>query len=290
MASMTSEWIEVQIHCSLDAGELLALLDDPAVPGAWQEGRTIHLYWPSDRWSPDHLARLRHTLLRLADQGISEPEIVVHSLPDQDWNRQWAASVKPLRVGSRIVIRPSWESVQPAAGQIEIILDPKRAFGTGHHATTSLLLEWLEEDIRGGESVLDVGTGSGLLAMVALRLGAARAHGIDHDPEAIDCAREYAALNGFGPELSLRCDTLAGKDPHDLVLANLDRRTLLDLAEPLAGSTGGTLLVSGLLLEQRNDIVDAFAQAGLYVGRQRDREGWLALEFTRAESCEGAGR
>ena len=290
MASMTSEWIEVQIQCSLDAGELLALLDDPAMPGAWQEGRTIHLYWPSDRWSPDHLARLRQTLLQLANQGQSEPEIVVHSLPDQDWNRQWAASVKPLRVGTRIVIRPSWENVEPAAGQIEIILDPKRAFGTGHHATTSLLLEWLEEDIRGGESVLDVGTGSGLLAMVALRLGAARASGIDYDPDAIDCAREYAALNGFGPELSLRCDTLAGEAPHDLVLANLDRRTLLDLAEPLAGSTGGTLLVSGLLLEQRNDIVEAFAQAGLYAGRQRDREGWLALEFTRAESCEGAGR
>ena len=151
MASMTSEWIEVQIQCSLDAGELLALLDDPAVPGAWQEGRTIHLYWPSDRWSPDHLARLRQTLLRLADQGQSEPEIVVHSLPDQDWNCQWAASVKPLRVGTRIVIRPSWENVEPAVGQIEIILDPKRAFGTGHHATTSLLLEWLEEDIRGGQ-------------------------------------------------------------------------------------------------------------------------------------------
>ena len=215
---------------------------------------------------------------------------MVHSLPDQDWNRQWAASVKPLRVGTRIVIRPSWEKVELAAGQIEIILDPKRAFGTGHHATTSLLLEWLEEDIRGGESVLDVGTGSGLLAMVALRLGAARASGIDYDPDAIDCAREYAALNGFGPELSLRCDTLAGEAPHDLVLANLDRRTLLDLAERLADSTGGTLLVSGLLLDQRNDLVEAFARAGLYAGRQRDREGWLALEFTRAESCEGAGR
>ena len=84
------------------------------------------------------------------------------------------------------------------AHQIEIILDPKQAFGTGHHATTCMLLEWLEGDvIHGGETVLDVGTGGGLLAMVALRLGAVQAVGIDPDPEAIDCAHEYASVNGF---------------------------------------------------------------------------------------------
>jgi ribosomal protein L11 methyltransferase len=220
-------------------------------------------------------------------QGTAEPEIVVHSLPDQDWNRQWAQLVKPLRVGQRIVIRPSWETVESNAPPIEIILDPKRAFGTGHHPTTSLLLEWLEKDIQGGESVLDVGTGSGLLAMVALRLGAVRAVGVDTDPDAIECACEYAAVNGFGPELSLQCCSLAVDRPYDLVLANLDHRTLLDLAQPLAASTGGTLLISGLLIEQGEEIVGAFGCAGLYPGRQREREGWLAMEFTRAQSCEG---
>ena len=239
MASMTSEWIEVQICSPLDAGEVLGLLGDPSVPGAWQDGRTIRLYWPSQHWTSDHLAHLRQTLRRLTEQGVAEPDIVVHSLPDQDWNRQWAQSVKPLRVGKRIIIRPSWERMEPIEEQIEIVLDPKQAFGTGHHATTSLLLEWLEEDIRGGESVLDVGTGSGLLAMVALRLGASRAVGVDHDPEAIDCAREYAAANGFGPELALQCGTVtAGLTTYDVVLANLDRGTLLDLIQPLAASTG----------------------------------------------------
>ncbi len=286
---MTTDWIDVQIRTQLDAGEVLCLLDDPAVPGAWQDGRTIHLYWPSRRWTSDHLAHLRQTLRRLTAQGVAEPDIVVHSLPDQDWNRQWAQSVKPLRVGKRIVIRPSWEPVECRTDQIEIILDPKQAFGTGHHATTSLLLEWLEEEIRGGESVLDVGTGSGLLAMVAIRLGAAAAAGIDNDPEAIECAREYATVNGFGQELSLQCGTLAAASCYDLVLANLDRRTLLDLAQPLAASTGETLLVSGLLVDQRDEIVVAFARFGLYPGRERQREGWLAVEFTRAESCEGAG-
>jgi ribosomal protein L11 methyltransferase len=149
------------------------------------------------------------------------------------------------------------------------------------------LLEWLEKDIRGGESVLDVGTGSGQLAMVALRLGAVRAVGIDTDPDAIECACEYAAVNGFGPELLLQYCSLAADRLYDLVLANLDRRTLLDLAQPLAASTGSTLLVSGLLVEQRGEIVGAFGSAGLYPGREREREGWLAMEFTRGQSCEG---
>ena len=140
----------------------------------------------------------------------------------------------------------------------------------------ALLLEWLEEDIRGGESVLDVGTGSGLLAMVALRLGASRAVGIDNDPEAIGCAREYAAANGFGPELALKCGTLtAGLISYDVVLANLDRRTLLELTQPLAASTNRTLLVSGLLVDQRDEIVVAFADFGS-LPRARTRAGGLA--------------
>jgi ribosomal protein L11 methyltransferase len=286
MASITGEWIEVQIRCSFDAGELLALLDDPALPGAWQDGRTIHLYWPRDTWSPEQLTFLRHTLRRLADDDVYEPEIVVRLMPDHDWNREWARSVKPLRIGKRIVVRPSWEEVEPATGQIEIVLDPKQAFGTGHHATTSLLLEWLEDDIKGGESVLDVGTGSGLLAMVALRLGATEALAIDHDSQAIDCAREYADANGFGDELAFRCGTVKTDRLYDVVLANLDRRTLLELVQPLADSTGRTLLVSGLLVDQRAEIVSAFAEAGLYCGSQRERDGWVAVEFTRPDSCE----
>jgi len=285
---MTADWIDVQFRSQLDAGEVLGALDDPFVSGAWQDDHTIHLYWPSHRWSPDQLTHLHRTLRRL-EQGAADPDIMVQSVPDQDWNRQWAQSVKPLRVGTRLLIRPSWEPADVAAHEIEIVLDPKQAFGTGHHATTRLLLEWLEDEIHGGESVLDVGTGSGLLAMVALRLGAARAIGIDHDSDAIECAREYAAVNRFGSELVLTCGTLAVERAYDVVLANLDRRTLLDLAESLAASTGDILMVSGLLVEQRDEIVAAFGSVGLYPVRERDQEGWLAMEFTPAQSCEGGG-
>lgn len=290
------DWIEVRIESSVDAGELLGVLDDPAVTGAWQEEGVSHLYWPSDRWNPDILLSLKQVLSKLAPPPAAEPVVMVDRLPAQDWNAQWAKSVKPIRIG-RIVVRPTWASAEEVGlqpGEIELLLDPKQAFGTGHHATTRLLIEWLEDLIHGGERVLDLGTGSGILAMVALRLGAASALGIDCDPVAIDCASGYAEANGFGSELDLRVATLQDlpqtRDrPFDLILANLDRKTLLDSMEWFRSSLqrGARLLLSGILAEDRADIAVAFDRIGGVVRAQREREGWLALEVVVPESCEG---
>lgn len=288
MSSTNSDWVDVHILSSLDAGEVLSLLGDPEVQGGWQENESFHVYWPSHAWSADHLVRLRQVLRHL--DGTKEPMISVQTLQNQDWNKVWAESVTPLWIGRHLLIRPSWKTVEARPGQIEIVLDPKQAFGTGHHATTRMLLEWLEEDIRGGESVLDVGTGSGLLAMASLRLGAFLAVGIDHDPVAIDCAREYAEQNRFGPELSFQCGELKDRfqgQSFDLVLANLDRQTLLELAERLADCVQTKLLVSGLLRDQQEEVKAAFETVGLYPGRSREQDGWLAMEFLRVQSCEG---
>ena len=286
---MMLDWIEVRWTSSADAGAVLVLLDDPAVTGAWQGDGQTRLYWPSARWNPDVLAALKQILDSL---GETEAAITVDRLPGEDWNERWARSVKPIRIGRRIVIRPSWERVKPASGNVELILDPKQAFGTGHHATTAVLLEWLECVIHGGEHVLDVGTGSGILAMAALRLGATSALGIDNDPVAVECAREYAEVNSFGPELDLRVTTLEEikPGPVDLVLANLDRNTLLESArlfEPFL-TQGARLLVSGILPEDRQDIAAAFATVGGSVAGSMERDGWLALEIMIPESCEGA--
>jgi len=290
---MAREWVEVRVASSLDAGELLGMLDDPAVTGAWEESGIVHLYWPSDGWtdaSRDALA----LVLQRTGQGIPQDIVSVRTVPERDWNEEWAKSVKPLRIGRRIVIRPSWESVAVRAGEIELILDPKQAFGTGHHATTRLLLEWLEELIRGGERILDVGTGSGILAMAAVRLGAESAIGIDHDPVAIDCALGYAEQNGFGPELELRTATMRELSEEEsrhvtLVVANLDRRTLLASVPLLAPylERGARLLLSGLLVEDRAEIVAAFAAVGGAAHGSREAEGWLALEVLVPDSCEG---
>src|SRR5205085_9042274 len=137
-------------------------------------------------------------------------------------------------------------------------------------ATTRMLLERLEDLIHGGECVLDVGTGSGILAMVALRLGAASALGVECDPVAVDCARDYARENGFGSTLEVQCGTLQDIDRQgtlrpDVVLANLDCQTLLQLCEPLAQymSHGARLLLSGILLVQWEEMFEMLSKAGL---------------------------
>ena len=292
---MKSEgWIDVQIRTAVDAAELLGLLDDPAIQGGWEEQGVLHLYWPKPQWNMEAHARLCRTLQGLDPTVSDERDIRVEEMPDQDWNRQWAQSVRPIRIGKRIVIRPSWEPVALQAQEIEIVLDPRQAFGTGHHATTRMLLEWLEDLVHGGESVLDVGAGSGILAMAALRLGAASALGVECDPVAVDCARDYATENGFGNNLAFRCGTLVDIDRHgelrpDLVLANLDRHTLVLLCDELAQyvNHGARLLLSGILPEQEQEIVEAFSKVGALLRQRREQEGWVALELLMAESCEG---
>jgi ribosomal protein L11 methyltransferase len=292
---MKSEgWIDVQIRTAVDAAELLGMLVDPVVQGGWEENGVVHLYWPKSQWSMETRARLNSILQGVDPGALNERDIRVEELPDHDWNRQWAQSVRPIRIGRRIVIRPSWEAVVLQAQDIEIVLDPKQAFGTGHHATTGMFVEWLEDFIHGGESVLDVGTGSGILAMVALRLGAGSAIGVECDPVAVDCARDYAKENGFGDNLEFRCGTLEEVDPQgalrpDLVLANLDRQTLLLLCDDLAQyvSHGARLLLSGILLDQEQEIVEAFSKIGAMLSQRREQDGWVALEMLKLESCEG---
>lgn len=277
---MGQEWVDVRVQTSMDAGELAGMVNDPWMTGVWQEDGLIHLYWPQERWTSETREEVTALVQRL---GADAGSMTIHSLADEDWNAAWARSVKPLRVGQRILIRPSWESASLNAHDVEIVLDPKQAFGTGHHATTQLLLEWLEAQIRGGERILDVGTGSGILAMVALKLGAASAWGIDQDPVAIDCARGYATENGFGTELRFDTSPLGTLSVHrfDVVLANLDRRTLLELREALPRSLhrDGQLVLSGILAGDRADVVHAFSHAGRTLAWERARDGWLAMAF-----------
>lgn len=285
---MPENWIDVRIETELDAGELLSRLGDPAVQGAWEDAGAVHLYWPEDYWNSERLSSVRSVLAGLAS---SEIPLSITRVPAQDWNQQWARSVRPLRIG-RLVIRPSWEPVERGPADLEIILDPKQAFGTGHHATTRMLLQWLQEDIRGGEVVLDVGAGSAILAMAAVKLGAASAVGVECDPVAVACASDYVAENGLSDRVQLVCGTVAGVAPRlraGLVLANLDRQTLLQLAVPLAGyaEAGARLWLSGILAEQQDEISACFAELGLACVNRREEDGWVALALVKPESCEG---
>ena len=289
---MPKDWVDICIQECLDAGELLSRLDDTTVQGAWEDEGVVHLYWAEDQWNDEKLLSVQSVLADLVQSSRAIP-LSVQRVPSQDWNEAWTRSVKPLRIG-RLVIRPSWEPVLLGPGDIEIVLDPKQAFGTGHHATTRMLMEWLQEDIRGGEQVLDVGTGSAILAMAAVKLGAASAVGVEIDSVAVDCAREYVALNGLADRIEVLCGTLADlpqgrRTTADLVLANLDRQTVLDLADDLACSAlrGASIMVSGILVEQQTEIVDRLSSLGLACVERREEEGWVAMKFLRPESCDG---
>lgn len=277
---MTGRYVEVRVSglpAPLAGGELLGFLDD-SVLGAWEADGRIHLYWPEAVFHPRILEQLQAALDRLGG-GRAEVEHV----SEPDWIALWAESVRPVRIGRRFLVRQSWTSAPVGPGEIELVIDPRRAFGTGHHPTTQLLVETLEERIRGGERLLDVGTGSGLLAMAALRLGARSAMGIDADADAIACAREYAAENGFGPELVLRVARLEELPAaaFDVVAANLDRETLIRHAARLRAflAPRGLLLVSGVLSEDRADLAAAFSAAGGTIRGWREREEWAAAEI-----------
>ena len=278
-----SNYIEVRIAARLDAGDLLGLLSpDAESMGAWEEDGIVRLFWLETSWNEDVQHDIERALLKL---GVVEGAGVVSTsvVPDEDWNARWAESVQPIRIGRRVVVRQSWNAAAPPPGGFTLVIDPKQAFGSGSHATTQLLVEWLEEAVQGGERVLDVGTGSGILAMAAARLGARAVIGVDNDPVAIDCARENAAINGFGPELDLQVVSLEEfrGELFDLVVANLDRRTILSFPEGLARHLRpeGRLGLSGIQAEDYAEVSACLAGWDLEITGCREREEWQALEL-----------
>ncbi|MDR1728097.1 MAG: 50S ribosomal protein L11 methyltransferase [Acidobacteriota bacterium] len=293
---MAEDYIEVSFRTvaasgeGVDSGEILALLQGGEELGCWEDAGVAHIFWRESRWSPEALADLRRALAAFAIDADAAG-IAVANVPDKDWNATWAASLTPVRLGRRIRIRQSWHPPDAADGDIELVIDPRRAFGTGYHATTQLVAEWLEGGLRGGERVLDVGTGSGILSMVALRLGASSALGIDNDPVAVECAREYARANGFGAELELRVGSFdgGGMGTFDVVVANIDGMTLPRLCPglPRLLKPDGAACLSGLQEHDLPEIAAALAGVGLSVRARFQREEWLALEVGRAPSRRG---
>jgi ribosomal protein L11 methyltransferase len=273
-------FIEVVLRSEIDSGEILAMLDGGESLGAWESNGFVHLFWPEDRWSPSAMADLKHAL-EVLGAGMEDGMLTVCSVPDQDWNAKWAESLKPIRLGKRFRIRQSWHEPDHGFNGIEIVIDPKRAFGTGYHATTQLVVEWLEHHVRGGERVLDVGTGTGILAMAAIRLGAASALAVDNDPVAVECAREYGSSNGFGAELQLRVASFEDLETtgYDVVVANLDIRTMPSFCPylPALLKHGGAACLSGLQPPDYDEIAEALLKAGLRITARQDREDWMAL-------------
>jgi ribosomal protein L11 methyltransferase len=199
----------------------------------------------------------------------------------------WRAFARPVTVGRRLLVRPPWVPAGPRAGAIEVLIDPGRAFGSGAHASTRLALAAIERLVRGGERVLDAGCGSGVLGVVALALGAAEAVGVDHDPDAVAASGANAVRNGVGDRFTVTGrpldEVVAGGPPFDLVAANLLLPELLAVAPALraALSADGSLVVSGILVDQRRPVMAGAASLGLDPVGEETAEGWLAVTFAR---------
>ncbi len=221
-------------------------------------------------------------------RGLGEPRVKVSALDvdDEDWARRSQMDLQPIRIG-RIVVTPPWcadaARQQAEAGDVVLVVVPSTGFGTGHHASTRLCLALLQQLEVRGRSVLDVGTGSGVLAIAAARLGARGVQAVDNDPDAVDAARENVALNPPAAPIRLECADFHVLAPEraDLVLANLTgellRRSAADLARRTA--RGGSLIVSGVLAEERESVVAAFQSAGVSLVATLTEEEWVGLRF-----------
>jgi ribosomal protein L11 methyltransferase len=209
---------------------------------------------------------------------------------EQDWADAWKEHFHVERVGRRLVIRPSWRPFVPEPGDVVIDLDPGMAFGTGQHPTTRACLELLEEHIRPGDAVLDVGTGSGILAVAAVKLGAARCLALDVDPQAVRVARDNAARNGVAERVQVVEGTLptalASRHAFDLAVANITAAAVAALAPALATALrpGGTLIGSGIVADRLDAVLAALAAAGCSVTDVRAIGDWRTVA-ARAGTC-----
>lgn len=235
------------------------------------------------------LAEVRMALQHLKEsrQDCGSLLMTLENVQDADWETSWKQYYKPLEIGERLLVVPQWEDADPK-GRVPVILDPGLTFGTGNHATTRLCLTALERSIHGGERVLDLGCGSGILSIAALRLGAASALAVDIDEQCLTVARDNAALNQIGPDqFSIRignvltdsafCASLGGD--YDVVLANIVADVIMGLGPKVRSllRPEGIFLCSGIIGPRAEEVARSLQAAGLTILDRQEAEDWAAF-------------
>jgi ribosomal protein L11 methyltransferase len=280
-----------QLGCPGVSIEDLELLQSYVESGAWDyhDFGEVNLtgtsvvkgYLCEDEELEDRLNRLDEGLKELLDRF---PEWVVQAkgmtVQEEDWATSWKAYFKPVRIGAHFLIKPTWEEVTPEPEDIILELDPGMAFGTGTHPTTSLCLEALEDLVKPGMTVFDLGTGSGILAIAAAKLGA-QVEAIDLDPVAVKVAQENIDLNQISKRVSAKRGDLGSvlEGQADLVLANIIADVILILLPDLKRilKADGEFIASGIIEHRSADVEAGMRENGLEVIEKRENSGWVLL-------------
>jgi ribosomal protein L11 methyltransferase len=243
---------------------------------------TVVAYLPDDGEAQDTIRRIEEGLWHLRQIG-EVGQLVRTQRPEEDWANSWKDYFHPLRIGNRFVIRPTWREFEPKAGDVVIDLDPGMAFGTGYHPTTELCLVWLEELDVTGKRILDVGAGSGILSIAAVKLGASSVDAVEIDDVAGRALAENLNTNGVRDVVSVSIGdfgaTSSGDERYDLVIANIISSILIKLAKPLSRSVekDGRLLLSGVIDRHAAEVRATFESLNLTVLEERKQGDWIAL-------------
>lgn len=262
------------------------------------EGRAVIKGYFSEGTNMDRILEdLKVSVDQLAEYDIDtgHPTYELKDVDDEDWANAWKQYFKPLRITDKLTIKPTWEDYAPAPDEVIIELDPGMAFGTGTHATTALCLKTLQEEIKGGEEVIDVGTGSGVLAIAAAKLGAKHVLALDLDPVAVSSATENVHLNGMEDQITVKlsdllqvlnenesgtgASALGVKLPVKVVVANILAEIILlfvkDVYDVLA--QGGTYIVSGVIKAKQEQVEQGLKAVGFTISRVNEDQDWVVI-------------
>lgn len=275
------EYVELRISLNDDFHELLiAELFDLDFEGFEQDDDLLVATIPSQRFDDSKREEIEKLLMNFGGESSILSEKII---PDQNWNETWERTIQPQTIG-QFYVHPTWSTSGTDAGdKIELMIDPKMAFGTGYHATTRVMLEWLPEVIHKGDHVLDAGTGTGILAIAALKLGAQSVFGFDIDEWSETNAHENILLNeveGFEVKLG-STEVIPDGEKYDVILANINRNALIELIPELLKflKDDGKLLLSGLLVEdEQTMLAQDSLQLLTHVDTRKHKE-WIAILF-----------
>ncbi len=277
--SMVSNNLQIEDYSDIDLKTCYGDLIDESILNADKTIASVSVYLPAERSVAECISFLRE---RFSASDLSDAKIETVGVNEEDWANSWKAYYKPIKIGERLVIVPAWEKYTPADDELIVRMDPGMAFGTGTHETTRLVIKLLETYTKVGCRMLDVGTGSGILAICASKLGAGECRAYDIDPMAVRVANENikdSGLTNITCEVSDLLRQVDKSKPYDLICANIVADIIIrmtpDVGELMHKDT--VLLASGIIMERSNDVVECFEKHGFRIVERLEENGWCGL-------------